>query len=345
MIRLIEEKKVDGKSLKCYLLESENGIRAEIINYGARIHKLFVKNKNGEYIDVVAGFNDIEGYLGDNPYFNATIGRVANRIAYSKFSLNGKEYNLYNNDGKHHLHGGKEGFDRKIWDGEIITENGLQKLQFSYLSPDGEENYPGNLKVIVKYSIVDGDTLTIEYYAETDGDTMCSLTNHAYFNLSGDFNNTILNHIVRINGVGVSAIDDNLIPDGSVIKTAGSPFDFSTPTKIGKNINSNDRIIKSCQGFDVNYLLANDYVNPVAEAYCEESGVCMQVFTDKDNMQLYTGNMLDGLKGKATFNQHTAFCMETQEIPNSLNTMANHKMLLKAGESCTSKTSYKFFVK
>ena len=345
MIKLISEKTVDGKKLKSYALENKNGMRAEIINYGARLHKLFVKNKEGKFVDILAGFDDMAGFLGDNPYFNATIGRVGTRIGKGHFVLNGKEYQLYNNDGVNHLHGGKEGFDRKIWDSEIITENDQEKLMFSRVSEDGEENYPANLAVTVKFSLTDDDALNIEYYAKADGDTLCNLTNHAYFNLSGDFNKTVRPQYVKINADGITLIDSGLIPDGRILKVKGTPFDFNEFKQIGKDIDADDETLKICGGYDVNYVLKGKGRRTVAEAYSEESGIKMEVITDLPCMQLYTGNFLDGLKGKTTYYKNAAFCMETQGYPNACNVPSFESIVLKKNKEYVTATTYKFTVK
>lgn len=342
MIKLKESKVVDNKELKSYLIEGDF-VSAEIINYGARIHKLFVKDINGVSQDIVAGFDEMEGFMGDNPYFNATIGRVANRIGGGKFTLNGKEYTLYNNDNDiNHLHGGKEGFDRKIFDSEIIEENGVQKLKFTYLSVDGEEGYPGNLQVEVKYSITNDSELNIEYLANTDADTLCSLTNHAYFNLSGNFDEGILDHYVKIKASGITLIDDGLIPDGAILNVKNTVFDFNEYKTIGQDINSNDPMLKICGGYDVNFVLKNDLTSSVAEAYSTKSKIKMEVYTVEPCMQLYTGNFLDGLKGKTTYYKNAAFCMETQGYPNACNVPSFKSMELKKGETYKTNTTYKF---
>lgn len=345
MIKLLQEKVCEGKNLKSYLLENKNGMKAEIINYGARIHKLFVPDKNGNLLDVVAGFNDMEGFLGDNPYFNATIGRVGNRIGNAKFTFNGKEYILNKNDGANHLHGGTEGFDRKVWDSQIITENDQEKLMFSRIAEDGEENYPANLAVTVKYFLDDDNSINIEYYAKPDGDTLCNLTNHAYFNLSGDFNKTILNQYVKINATGITLIDDGLIPDGRILNVENTPFDFNEFKQIGKDINADDKTLKICGGYDVNYVLKGEGTRTVAQAYCEETGIFMDVISDLPCMQLYTGNFLDGLQGKTTYYKNAAFCMETQGYPNAINVPTFESVVLKKDEEYITSTKYKFSIK
>ena len=327
--------------IELYELENDNGMIAQIITYGARIHKLFVPNKDGKIIDVVAGFEDLEGYRNDHgTYFGAVIGRVGNRIGGSKFLLNGKEYSLYNNDGNNHLHGGKEGFDKKTWDVKIGEG---ASLILTYLSQDGEEGYPGNLQVQVVYSLTNDNELKIEYSATCDKDTLCSLTNHAYFNLDGDFK-SVLDHEIYIGANALAAVDDELIPHGELLNVEGTAYDFTTPKKLGKDINADEHMLKIARGYDFNYVLNRSDCGAVATAYSEKSGVKMSVFTDKPCMQFYTGNFLDGFVGKTEYPYQSAFCMETQGYPNACNVDAFPTMTLKAGERMHTQTSYKFEV-
>jgi len=333
MIKLIETSKT---GIEAYSLTNEVGMEAVIITYGAIIHKLIVPSKQGK-IDIVAGFNDIEGYRQDNPHFNAIIGRVANRIGGAKFTLNGKEYSLYKNDGNNHLHGGLEGFDRKIWTAKIDGE----KLVLTYISKDGEENYPGTLVATVKYYL-DEDGLNIEYFATSDQDTLCQLTNHAYFNLDGDFK-TILNHKVFINSDKLTVVDSELIPHGDYLIVDNTPHDFRKIKTIGKDLSTPDELIKiGIGGYDFNFVLNNDKKSPVAIVEAEHSGIKMSVYTDLPCMQFYTGNFLDGLKGKCVYNYQSAFCMETQGYPNACNVPSFDSMELKAGDKYYTHTKYQF---
>lgn len=323
-----------------YEIENKAGMRLQVTSYGARIHKILIKDKNGNVIDVVAGFETPEGFFGDNPYFNAVIGRVANRIGDAKFTLNGKEYALYKNDGNNSLHGGKEGFDRKIWQAGPDGEDGVK---MTYFSPDGEEGYPGNLNVAVTYRLTDENEVCIAYEATSDQDTICSLTNHAYFNLDGDFS-TVLDHEVFIDSDKITTIDGTLIPHGDFTRIKGTAYDFSVPKKIGKDIKTDDFMLNIARGYDFNYVLNNDLIHPVATAYSSKSGVKMSVFTDRPCMQLYTGNFLDGSKGKKTYGYQSAFCMETQGYPNACNVPSFPPITLKKGERYSARTSYKFTI-
>ncbi len=329
-------RQADGISL--YELDSGKGMRVQISTYGARIHRILLPNKKGEEIDVVAGYETPEQFIGDTTYFNAVIGRVANRIGGASFTLNGKEYRLFKNDNDNSLHGGKEGFDKKIWNAEIL-ESGA--LRLTYFSPDGEEGYPGNMDVSVVYLLDENNTLHIYYQAESDADTLCSLTNHAYFNLDGDFE-TVLNHEVFINSDKITLIDDKLIPHGELKNICGTAYDFSTPKKIGKDIKTDDFMLNIARGYDFNYVLNNDKKSAVASAYSSESGVRMEVYTDRDCMQLYTGNFLDNVRGKKVYGYQSAFCMETQGYPNACNVPAFPTITLKKGDRYTAHTAYKF---
>lgn len=324
-----------------FAIQNDDGMRVELITFGARISRLFVPDKNKNALDVVAGFEDEDGFMGDNPYFNAVIGRVANRIGGAHFVLNGKEYNLYKNDGDNALHGGKCGFDSRIWKGEVV---GNDSVKMSRVATDGEEGYPGNLQVSVTYTLTNDNALEIRYKATCDEDTLCALTNHAYFNLDGDFE-SVLDHEVYIDSDYVTAVDDNLIPSGEIRAIKGGDFDFSTPKSIGKDIKSKERMIEIARGYDFNYVLNGSGVRKVASAYSSKSKIEMSVYTDRSCMQFYTGNFLEGLRGKKTYNYQSAFCMETQGYPNACNVPTFDSMVLEKGKTYSAYTKYKFDVK
>lgn len=323
-------------NIQRYLIENDNGMSVEVINYGARIASINIPSKIGK-IDVVAGYADVDEFMGDNPYFNAVIGRVANRIGGAKFRLDGKEYKLFKNDGNNCLHGGEEGFDRKFWQCEIVADNAVR---LSRISVDNEEGFPANLHVSVTYSLTNDNAFNIEYEALSDGDTVCSLTNHAYFNLDGDFK-SVREHIVSIKASRMTVVDGELIPDGSVIDVKDTPFDFNTQKAIGKDIDCENDMLKIARGYDFNFVLDNDMHNEVATAVSKKSGVKMSVYTDRPCMQFYTGNFLDGIEGKKTYGYQSAFCMETQVFPNACN-IGKEDMLLKKGEKYKASTTYKF---
>ncbi|MCM1306457.1 MAG: galactose mutarotase [Bacteroides sp.] len=331
---------VSATGIETYLLENEGGMRAQIITFGARIQKLFVPDREGRFIDVVAGFDNPEEYRDDRgTYFGAIIGRVANRIGGAEFSLGGKTYTLFKNDGNNHLHGGKEGFDKKLWNAEILSDG---SLKLSYFSKDGEEGYPANLKISVIYTLSDDNALGIEYEAESDGDTVCSFTNHAYFNLDGKFESA-LNHEIFISADAITSVDKELIPDGEIVKVQNTPFDFNTPKTLGRDIKVDDELLINARGgYDINYILNNDGERAVATAYSKDSGIKMSVYTDRPCMQFYSGNFLDGFKGKTDYPYQSAFCMETQGYPNACNVPSFDGITLKAGKKYRSFTKYRF---
>ena len=338
--RLIEKSET---GIEMYLLENGNGMKAQVITYGARIQKLFVNDRYGNPIDGGAGFDDAEEYRNDRgTYFGATVGRVANRIGGAEFSLNGESYKLFNNDGNNHLHGGKEGFDKKLW---TVLDCGDANIKLSYLSRDKEEGYPGNLNVCVTYKLSEDNALEIYYEAESDSDTLCSLTNHTYFNLDGRFKSA-LDHDILINADAVTVVDSELIPNGQIMRVQNTPFDFTTVKPLGKDIAADDVLLKNARGgYDINYVLNNDGKEPVATAYSSDSGILMSVYTDKPCMQLYSGNFLDGFKGKTVYPYQSAFCMETQGYPNACNIPEFEGTVLKAGEKYSSFTTYAFSCK
>ncbi|MBQ7307260.1 MAG: galactose-1-epimerase [Clostridia bacterium] len=337
-IRLIEEKLINGNHLKTYELKNNNETIVEICNYGARITKILFYDIFSKQVDLLCGFNTSEEFVtNDNPYFNAVIGRVGNRISNSKFTLNKTEYNLFANNGKNSLHGGKEGFDKKFWNTSI--QDG--KLKLSYFSKDGEEGYPGNLQVDVYYLLTEDDELEIEYKYKSDKDTVVNLTNHAYFNLNGDFSYKVNNHFLKIDADTFSGVDSELIPN-SIKEVTNTPFDFRKFKLIGKDINSDDTQIKYGNGYDHNFIFNNhSYNDCVCEVFSPITQIKIGVFTDCPCMQLYTGNGLD-TNGKSQYINYGAFCLETQNVPNLINTENYEKAICYANQEYTTKTKYAF---
>lgn len=325
--------------IETYLLENDNGMRAQIITYGARIQKLFVPDMNGNFIDVVAGFEDPEEYRNDHgTYFGAVVGRVANRIGKAEFSLDGKTYPLFKNDGNNHLHGGKEGFDKKVWSAHIGEG---ASLELTYLSNDMEEGYPGNMTVSVVYSLTNDNSINIAYSAKSDKDTLCSFTNHSYFNLDGEFESAH-KHEISINADSVTVVNGELIATGEIMQVKGTPFDFTAPKALGRDINLDDILLKNARGYDINFVLNSNMKSAAASAYSADSGIEMSVYTDRPCMQLYSGNFLDGFVGKKEYGFQSAFCFETQGYPNACNVPEFESIVLKAGETYTSYTNYTF---
>jgi len=335
MIKLIEE---NGKD-KLYRLSNAKGAYADIMTYGGRLHRLCVLDKNGTLQNVVAGFDDLDGYKGDNPYFNATIGRVSNRIKNARFTLNGKEYRLFPNEAPNHLHGGKEGLDRKYFNSKIVGD----VLELTYLSKDGEENYPGNLEIKVEYSFSDDNELSIKFTALSDADTPVSLTNHAYFNLSGNFDQNVLDTVLWMNSTKITEFGEGLAITGKILDVTDTPYDFKKPNSIGSRIFQDYLPLKDVGGYDNNYVL--DGVGECATAYCPKSGINLTVSTDYPCLQFYTGNFLDGLKGRNVYYRHSAFCLEPQMYPDAVNVPTFPTSVLKKGEIYDKYIKFKFDVK
>jgi len=337
---------VGKQAVDLYTLTNKNGVEIKISNYGGKVTSWITKDKSGKSSSIVLGFDSAKKYTPAVPYFGALIGRYGNRIAKGKFKIDGKEYTLATNDHTNHLHGGNIGFDKVVWTADPIVDT-VSSLTLNYLSKDGEEGYPGNLKVTVKYTLTDADELKIEYTATTDKATPVNLTNHSYFNLSGDHTNTILDEEIQINADKYTPVDAGLIPTGELKAVAGTPFDFTKPTKIGTHINE---VPGPPVGYDHNFVLRNSdtTVHQAAVVYDAMSGRQLEVLTTEPAIQFYTGNFLDGtLKaddGKP-ITQHTALCLETQHYPDSPNEPSFPSTILKPGETLHSTTIYKVTVR
>lgn len=341
-----------GDSVKKFTISNAAGLEMSVISYGGIITNLKVPNKEGDYEDVVLGFENIENYENGSPYFGAIIGRYGNRIAKGKFSLDGKEYSLDTNDGPNSLHGGNKGFDKVIWNIEPSGGEDEASLKLTYTSKDGEGGYPGNLKTTVTYILNSNNELHIKYEATADKKTVVNLTQHSYFNLSGNFSNNILDHVVQINADEYLPVDKTLIPTGELKEVKGTPFDFTEPTPISKGMemeNSNEQL-KRGPGFDHCWVLNEQEsgMRFAASAYEPTSGRFMEVYTDEPAIQFYIGNFLDGslpAKGGGNYEKRTGFCMETQHYPDSPNQDEFPSVVLEPGETYTSQTSYKFSTK
>jgi aldose 1-epimerase len=333
---------VDGKSVEYFVLKNKAGMQAKLITLGATLVSLTAADKNGKFADVVLGYDDVASYVDNSCYFGCTVGRIANRIKDAKFKLDGKEYKLTANSGKHQLHGGNIGFGRVVWKAEPFENNGGQGVLFKHLSPDGEEGYPGNLDVRVTYTLTDDDELKIEYVAVTDKTTVVNLTNHSYFNLAGhDCGCDILSHQLQINSDTVTESDSDLIPTGKLLKVENTAFDFRKPKAIGADIKKLDN------GYDINYVLNKKSpaeLSFTAKVVEPNSGRVMELFTTEPAVQFYTGNFLNGVKGKsgAVHNKQTAFCLETQHYPDSPNQPKFPSVVLKQGETYRHLTVHKF---
>jgi aldose 1-epimerase len=336
----------DGTKVEMYVLANGKGMTAKVISYGGIITQLDVPDKDGKSSDVVLGFDNLDGYLKGHPYFGAIVGRVANRIAGGKFSLDGQEYTLATNNGPNHLHGGKKGFDKMVWTAEPIHKAGDVGIQLTYRSPDGEEGYPGNVTVTVIYHLTPKNELRIEYTATTDKATPVNLSNHSYFNLAGPGSGDILGHELMIPADKVTPTDDTLIPTGKLEDVKGTPFDFTTPRTIGARF---DQLKAKPIGYDINYVLrgGGKALRQAAWVHEPKTGRVMEVFTTEPGVQFYTGNFLDGsIKGRGgVFRQHQAFCLETQHFPDSIHHPNFPSAVLRPGQTYRQTTVYKFSTK
>lgn len=334
---------IDGKSTDLYILKNQNGMTAALTNYGGRLVSLLVPDKNGKLTDVVVGMGSVQDYVhSTDPYFGATIGRVGNRIAKAKFSLDGKEYTLAANNGPNALHGGKKGFHNVVWD---ATQPNDTALVLHYVSRDSEEGYPGNLDVTVTYSLTADNGLRCDYVAKTDKKTVVNLTNHAYFNLNGEGSGTINNHLLQINANNYTPVDSTLIPTGDITPVAGTPFDFTQPVTIGQRLNENNEQLKFGQGYDHNYVLNGSGMKKAATVTGDKSGIQMTVYTDEPGLQFYGGNFMAGkntFKTGAKDEHRTAFCLETQHYPDSPNQSKFPSIVLNPGETYHTTSVYKF---
>ncbi|MDH7603847.1 MAG: aldose epimerase family protein [Melioribacter sp.] len=339
-----------GEQVFVYTLTNKNGMEAKIINYGATIVSLTAPDKNNKFDDIVMGYDNLEDYINGKSYFGCIVGRFGNRINKGKFKLDDVEYQLTINDGVNHLHGGTTGFNKVLWEAEPITTDSSQSLKLTYHSKDGEQGYPGNLTIEVIYTLNDNNEIIIDYTATTDKPTIVNPTHHSYFNLSGSFENTILNHELFIDADYLTPVNDQLIPTGELMKVEGTPFDFKTFHKIGERINQQHQQLIFGKGYDHNWVLNNfnGKVRKVAELFEPISGRAMEVLTDQPGIQFYSGNFLNSsIKGKkgVTYDFRTGLCLETQHFPDSPNHPNFPSVVLKPGEKYTQKTIYRFLVK
>lgn len=341
------ESSVDNKKVHLYLLKNKNGDQAAVTNYGGRLVSLLVKDNKDQLVDVILGHDSLKTYLAREEYFGAVVGRYGNRIARGKFPLDGKTYQLEINNGVNTLHGGLNGFYKKVWEGKQINDH---TLTLSYFSKDGEAGYPGNLTVKVTYSLEDDNSLKISYSATTDKATVINLTNHAYFNLNGAGDNTILDHLLTLEADEYTPVDTTLIPTGKLEKVAGTPFDFTKAKLIGANINDKDPQLKNGKGYDHNWVLRKGTgLRKAATVSSSNTGIVMDVLTEEPGIQFYSGNFLTGKtndgKGKADYRYRSAFCLETQHFPDSPNQPSFPSTVLKPGAVYQTSTVYKFSVK
>ncbi len=337
-----------GCEVYAYTLENASGTAVKILNYGGILQSILVKDANGNVADVVCGYDTIDGYLNAGGYQGALIGRYGNRIGKSQFTLEGKTYSLYNNDGVNHLHGGKYGFNTKIW---AVTESGTTEepaLILTTVSPDGEESYPGTLTVTVVYTLTAKGALSIHYMAMTDKTTILNLTNHAYFNLKGYDKREVGTHTLWMDADAINGLAAGLIPDGTIVPVAGTPYDFTTAKNVGEAIAADHPMVREFNGFDNNFIF-RDFDGTVklrATLADPASGRKMNVYTDQPCVQLYTANMINtkdpAFKGGVAQEAHCALCLETQAMPDSINHEGFTNVILHPGEAYDTTTVYEF---
>ena len=341
------QKVIDGKNVDLYILTNQLGFEMAVTNYGAKIVSLFVSDRDGKMIDVVLGHNTIDEYLtSKEPYFGGVCGRVANRIAKGKFTLDGVEYQLAVNNGPNHLHGGLKGFNAVVWDARQIDE---RTVELTYVSPDGEEGYPGTLTTKITYKWDDNNRLNIAYEAQTDKATIVNLTNHSYFNLSGAGDPYIGDHTLTINADTYLPTDETNIPYGDAEYVKNTPMDFRTPFAIGERIEEDFQQLIFGKGYDHTYILnkKDDELSFCAKAVSPKSGIAMDVFTTEPGVQLYTGNWMTGeftAKNGQRYPMRSAFCLETQHFPDSINQPQYPTVALRPGETFKSQTLFKFYI-
>jgi aldose 1-epimerase len=337
----------DGQPVDLYVLRNANGALASICNYGGIVVALKVPDRRGQFVDAVLGYDKLEDYLKDTPYFGALIGRYGNRIAKGKFTLDGVEYTLATNNVPNALHGGRKGFDKVVWQARSYVSKLGPALELTYRSKDGEEGYPGTLDVTVVYTLTADNALRADYTAKTDKDTVVNLTQHSYFNLNGE--GDILDHVVFINADQFTPVDSTLIPTGELKPVPGTPFDFRTPTAIGARIGQDDEQLKFGGGYDHNWVIHKSLgkLALMARVAAPKTGIVLEVFSTEPGLQFYSGNFLDGKnvgKSGRVYNFRNGFCMEPQHYPDSPNQPNFPSVVLKPGQVYQNTIIYKFSV-
>jgi aldose 1-epimerase len=338
-----------GESVDIYTMTNPQGMEVRAITYGGIITVLRVPDRDGRFDDVALGFDNLEGYLKNPPFFGAIIGRYGNRIGRGRFTLDGKTYALATNNGPNHLHGGVKGFDKVVWQAESFKKDDVVGVIFTHTSPDGDQGYPGNLSLRVTYTLTPRNELEVDYEATTDQATPVNLTQHTYFNLAGDGSRDVLDHMLTLHASRYTPVDATLIPSGGLATVEGTPFDFRMPAAIGARIAANDAQIRYGNGYDHNFVIdrTGDGLVPAAHVMEPMTGRILEVSTTEPGMQFYTGNFLDGtLKGKQgrIYKQRMGFCLETQHFPDSPNKPSFPSTILRPGETYRSKTVFTFSV-
>lgn len=336
-----------GQAVTRFTLQGAGGMRLEVLDYRAIVHALHVPDRRGQMSDVVLGYDDLAGYEQDRFYLGALIGRYANRIREGTFLLDGKPYSLPRNEGSHHLHGGRRGFGRVVWEARLFEDAEKAAVVLEHTSKDGEEGYPGTLAVQVTYAVYRSNTFSVDYRATTDRPTPVNLTQHAYFNLAGEGSGDVLGHELTIHADSFTPLDDSLIPTGEVIPVHGTPLDFRRPQRIGSRIGASHEQLRIANGYDHNFVLnrTGDGLSSAARVVDPASGRVLEVFTTEPGMQLYSGNFLDGShpgKHGHRYNRHAGFCVETQHFPDSPNQAGFPSTILRPGSELHSRTEFRF---
>ena len=334
----------DGRAVHQYTLTNPAGVSMQVINYGATVTSLRVPDRSGKIEDVVLGYDSVQGYADGTSYFGAIVGRYGNRIGKGQFQLDGKQYQLTVNDGENHLHGGRIGFNKVLWEAQVLNDTALQ---LKYVSPDGEEGYPGTVTLKVTYTLTEKNELRIDYEGTTDRPTILNPTQHSYFNLSGSFARPILDHQLWIDADSITPVDKGLIPTGELLSVSGTPFDFRAATAIGARISNPHEQMGFGKGYDHNWVLRgfNGQVRKVAELYDPSSGRLMAVLTDQPGLQFYSGNFLDGTakgKGGIAYQHRSGLCLETQVFPDTPNKPQFPPITLRPGQVYRQTTVYQF---
>lgn len=339
----------DGEAVELYTLRNAAGMEVEVITYGGIITSLTAPDQDGDFENIVLGFDSLSRYEESNPYFGALIGRYGNRIAGGKFTLDGATYNLETNDGPNHLHGGEKGFDKVVWAATELPSDTAPGLRLTYRSPDGEGGYPGTLETTVVYTLREDNALEIQYTATTDQPTIVNLTQHTYFNLSGNLTEDILDHVLMIDAEQFVPVDATLIPTGELQSVEGTPLDFTEPKAIGRDIEQENEQLILGKGFDHCWVLDEPgEISPDATLYHPGTGRFMEVFTDEPGIQFYSGNFLDGtlpVPGGGTYGRRSGLCLETQHFPDSPNQPNFPSVILRPGEQYATTTTYQFSTK
>ncbi len=334
-------KTTDDNQVALYTCVNAHGLVMKVMTYGATVVEIQTPDRDGKLANITLGFDSLDGYLGEHPYFGATVGRYANRIAKGNFTLDGKQYSLATNNDANHLHGGIIGFSRVVWDAQTVQDENKVGVRFTYTSKDGEEGYPGTLKAIVTYTLNNHNAMRIDYEAVTDKATPVNLTNHSYWNLAGAGSGTILNHQLTLAADKYLPVDDTLIPTGQLAEVANTPFDFRKPHRIGQRI---DQVTGDPPGYDHCFVLRNqDSDMALAARVTEpESGRVLEILTTQPGIQFYTGNFLDGNSTNGGYNRNNGLCLETQHYPDSPNQRAFPSVILRPGETYRQSTIHRF---